>query len=65
MCFMCKAHQIGCKSSTRAINSLKLITLGSQTTEPGMGPKVTKVLTFTVIWYREYSSAVNPTQLAL
>lgn len=44
-CFMCRAYQRGCKSSTQAVNSLKLIALGSQTTEPGMGPKVTQVLT--------------------
>lgn len=39
---MCRPHQIGCKSSTQAVNCLELITLGNQTTEPGMGPKVTE-----------------------
>lgn len=67
---MCRAQQIGCKSSTQesstqAVNCLKLITLGNQTTEPGVGPKVTGVLTFTVTPCREYSSTANPTKSVL
>lgn len=62
---MCRPQQIGCKSSTQAVNCLKLITLGNQTTEPGMAPKVTGVLTFTVTLCREHSSTANPTKSVL